>query len=553
MKYNTTNKPLQCMMTQSNCYKGTREMKPVGVLWHSTGANNPWLKRYVQPDDNAANRDELLAKLGKNQYNNDWNHISRDAGLNCWIGKLADGSVATVQTMPWTYRPWGCGSGSKGSCNSGWIQFEICEDGLTDATYFNQVYKEACEITAYLCQMFGIDPHGSVNGVPTILCHADSYKLGMGSNHGDIYNWFPKHGKDMTNVRDDVAELLKVASVETSKPATSMNKREAYVAKMREWIGRNEADGSHKAIIDVYNKGLADAVKKWGTRNCKMDYSWAWCACCVSAAAMAAGVADLVPIEISCYYIIEIAKKFGLWVENDAYVPAAGDLILYDWEDSGAGDNTGNPDHVGVVETVANGKITVIEGNCSNSVKRRTLNVNGQYIRGFIVPKFGDAKVEEPKTPAATKTVDELAKEVIAGKWGNGEDRKQRLTAAGYNYSTVQARVNEMLAPKPATPSKTVDELAKEVIQGKWGNGQARKDALTKAGYDYSKVQARVNEILKAPTKVSEPQPEYYVVVKGDNLTKIAKRYGTTVKQLVEWNNIKNPDLIYVGQKFRVK
>lgn len=108
-------------------------------------------------------------------------------------------------------------------------------------------------------------------------------------------------------------------------------------------------------------------------------------------------------------------------------------------------------------------------------------------------------------------------------------------------------------ASKPAAPSKTVDELAKEVIQGKWGNGQARKDALTKSGYDYPKVQARVNEILKAPTKVSKPQPEYYVVVRGDNLTKIAKRYGTTVKQLVEWNNIKNPNLIYVGQKLRVK
>lgn len=352
----------------------------------------------------------------------------------------------------------------------------------------------------------------------------------------------------------DTDTLFDESMLGTSKPATNtISKRDAYVAKMREWIGRNEADGSHKAIIDVYNKGLAAAVKRWGTRNCKMDYSWAWCACCVSAAAMAAGVDDIVPIEISCYYIIEIAKKFGVWVENDAYVPTAGDLILYDWDDSGVGDNTGGADHVGVVETVANGKITVIEGNCSNSVKRRTLNVNGQYIRGFIVPKFGDAKVEVPEMPAATKTVDELAKEVIAGKWGNGDERKQRLTAAGYNYSTVQARVNEMLAPKPATPSKSVDELANEVIQGKWGNGQARKDALTKAGYDYSKVQARVNEILKAPTKVAEPKPEYYTVVKGDNLTKIAKRYGTTVKQLVEWNNIKNPDLIYVGQKFRVK
>lgn len=261
---------------------------------------------------------------------------------------------------------------------------------------------------------------------------------------------------------------------------------------------QNEADGSYKVIIDVYNKGLAKAVAKWGTRNCRMDYSWAWCACCVSAAAMAVGVDNLVPIEISCYYIIEIAKKFGLWVENDAYTPQPGDLILYDWEDSGYGDNIGNPDHVGVVEVVSGGKITVIEGNCSNSVKRRTLDVNGRYIRGFIVPKFGTTTVEVTETPTTTKTVDELAKEVIAGKWGNGD---------------------------------------------------ARKKALTEAGYSYSDVQARVNEMLKAP----KAEPEYYTVVRGDTLTAIARKYGTTVNQLVEWNGIKNPNLIYVGQRFRVK
>lgn len=212
MKYNENNKPLVCMQTQSTCYKGTRKMEVKGILWHDTGANNPNLKRYVQPSDNAADRDYWLKLLGKNQYNNDWNHIDRQAGLNCWIGKLADGTVTTVQTMPWDYRPWGCGSGSKGSCNSGWIQFEICEDGKTDKAYFEAAYKEACEITAYLCKVFGIDPHGTVklNGVtvPTILCHQDSYKLGLGGNHSDIYDWFPNFGKDMTTVRDDVAKLL---------------------------------------------------------------------------------------------------------------------------------------------------------------------------------------------------------------------------------------------------------------------------------------------------------------------------------------------------------
>lgn len=212
MKYSATNKPLCCMQTNSSCYKGTSKMTIKGVLWHSTGANNPNLKRYVQPSDNAPDRDEWIKILGKNSSKNDWNHVKIQAGLNCWIGKLADGTVTTIQTMPWDYKPWGCGSGSKGSCNNGWIQFEICEGELTDKSYFEKVYKEACEITAYLCDLYNIDPNGTVemNGatVPTILCHADAHKLGLGSNHGDVNHWFPKHGKSMATVRSDVAKLM---------------------------------------------------------------------------------------------------------------------------------------------------------------------------------------------------------------------------------------------------------------------------------------------------------------------------------------------------------
>ena len=227
MKYNDKNKPLVCMMTQSTCYKGTRKFTPKGVLWHSTGANNPWLKRYVQPDDNASNRTELLNLLGKNQYGNDWNHINREAGLNFWIGKLADGTVAAVQTMPWDYRPWGCGSGSKGSCNNTHIQFEICEDGLNDKSYWEAVYKEACEMTAYLCKKFGIDPKGTTtcNGVtvPTIIDHTSSHALGLGSNHGDVQHWSRKYGKTMENVRNDVAELLAGDDSAVSTPAADSN------------------------------------------------------------------------------------------------------------------------------------------------------------------------------------------------------------------------------------------------------------------------------------------------------------------------------------------
>lgn len=219
MKYNDNNRPLVCMQTQSRCYVNTEPLSTIrGVLWHSTGADNPMLKRYVQPSDvkpgsDTYTKEKWLEILGTNENKNDWNHdYGRKAGLNCWIGKLADGTITTVQTMPWNFKPWGCGKGSKGSCNNGWIQFEICEDDLNSREYFNATYIEACEITAYICKMYNIDPKGTVRykgiDVPTILCHADSHKLKLGGNHGDVYHWFNKYGKTMDHVRNDVAALM---------------------------------------------------------------------------------------------------------------------------------------------------------------------------------------------------------------------------------------------------------------------------------------------------------------------------------------------------------
>ena len=103
-------------------------------------------------------------------------------------------------------------------------------------------------------------------------------------------------------------------------------------------------------------------------------------------------------------------------------------------------------------------------------------------------------------TPSTSKTTEEVAKEVIAGKWGNGQDRKNRLTAAGYNYSLIQAKVNELMGASIPSPSKSIDELAQEVIQGKWGNGEDRKNRLISAGYDYSAVQNKVNEMIGKKT-----------------------------------------------------
>lgn len=230
MKYSKTNPPLVCMMTNSTCYLQTRPMVIKGVLWHTTGANNPWLKRYVQPSKNDKNYADLMKKLGTNTNHNDWNHVTRYAGLNAWIGKLADGAVASIQTMDWNYRPWGCGAGPKGSCNDHWIQFEICEDALTDREYFEKAYKEAVELTAYLCKTYKLDPKGTVDyagqKIPVILCHQDSYKYKVGSNHSDVYHWFNKYGKTMDDVRNDVYKLLnppKADPTPVTPPTTTTN------------------------------------------------------------------------------------------------------------------------------------------------------------------------------------------------------------------------------------------------------------------------------------------------------------------------------------------
>lgn len=199
-------------MNQSTWLKSKqKEITVKGVLWHSTGANNNTLKRYVQPDDNAANRNELLNLIGVNKYGNDWNHIEREAGLSFWIGKLADGSIATIQAGPDNIKQWGCG----GSLNNTHIQFEICEDGLNNEKYFRAVYREAIELTAYLCKKYNLNPLGSFTynkkKVPVITDHQESHSLGMGNNHGDVGHWFKKYLGDnyLETIRNDVANELK--------------------------------------------------------------------------------------------------------------------------------------------------------------------------------------------------------------------------------------------------------------------------------------------------------------------------------------------------------
>lgn len=258
---------------------------------------------------------------------------------------------------------------------------------------------------------------------------------------------------------------------------------------MRGWIGYSEANGKFKEIIDLYN-----SVKPL-PRGYAVQYSDEWCDTTVSAAGIKAGCSDLIGRECGCEEHIKIFKSMGIWIEDGTITPQPGDIILYNW-DKASQPNDGYSDHIGFVESVSGGTITCIEGNRSEAVARRTINVGNGYIRGYARPKYSSGGTAQSTT--TKKSVSEVAKEVIAGKWGNGTDRKASLEAAGYNYSEVQAEVNRQVSGTASTPTptKSVATVAKEVIAGKWGNGDARKSALQAAGYDYSAVQKEVNAQL---------------------------------------------------------
>lgn len=266
--------------------------------------------------------------------------------------------------------------------------------------------------------------------------------------------------------------------------------RESVVQLAQSWVGKNEKDSSFKEIIDIYN------TYRPLPRGTKMLYSWPWCACTWSALAIELGCTDIVPIEISCSKLISRAKEMGIWQENDRYIPKPAEGVLYDWDDHGAGDNMGDPDHIGIVEKVDGGIITVIEGNYDNSVKRREIVVDDKYIRGFICPKYSTATNED-------KPVVKSEDIIYTVKSGD------TLAEIAEKYNT------------------TYQKLAQH-------NGIANPN------------------FIKVGQKIKIPNVETYIVKVGDTLSKIADSYNTTYQKLAEYNNIKNPNLINVGQQIKI-
>jgi hypothetical protein len=229
----------QQILTKNDCYKSGKTIVPKGVMVHSTGANNPNLKRYVPGND----------AIGYNTGGNHWDMSGTGACVHAFIGKLADGSIGVVQTLPFNMRGWHCGQGSKGSANNTHISFEICEDGLHDSNYFNAVYQAAVELTADLCKSYGLNPLS--DGV--VICHSEGHSRGIASNHGDVMHWFPIHGKNMDTFRNDVSRLMKG---ETEEEMT----QDQFNEFMNVWLMQQR----QKEATDDWQKQAVDKAKKAG-------------------------------------------------------------------------------------------------------------------------------------------------------------------------------------------------------------------------------------------------------------------------------------------------
>lgn len=246
----------------------------------------------------------------------------------------------------------------------------------------------------------------------------------------------------------------------------------------KSYMGAVGGSSAHADILHFFN-----TVKPQGytARN-----GVAWCAIFASACAIQAfGKKDAIsyfPLSASCSRIIKEAKAKSIWIEKDSYKPEQGDFILYDWDDKKpTSENKHAPEHVGIVEKINEDSFTVIEGNCGNKVKRRTVKFNGKFIRGFVTPHY-----DRIVSKVSKKSDNEIIKEILSGKWGVGSVRKKALIGSGYDYSAIQKELTRII------------KLTEKTLAGKYGVGEERKKAL---GKDYAIVQWNINRIYKEKEK----------------------------------------------------
>ena len=208
-------------------------------------------------------------------------------------------------------------------------------------------------------------------------------------------------------MQDDFFDIVSASDGKNEDTGmTEQQLRQSVVDYLKQYVGVKEGSAGHKAILKVFNdSGLCSRYR--------MTIYDAWCATAVSSAFISAGLAGkqgsgalFQCVECSCWYMTELAKQQGIWQENDAYRAKVGDVVMYDWQDNGAGDNQGVADHVGIVSSVNGNVMRVIEGNRNDTVSYRDLNVNGLYIRGFITPNYAKYAKKADSSETAEKPVE---------------------------------------------------------------------------------------------------------------------------------------------------
>ncbi|OQO78589.1 hypothetical protein BH745_09195 [Enterococcus gallinarum] len=230
------------------------------------------------------------------------------------------------------------------------------------------------------------------------------------------------------------------------------------LTEARKYLGTVMGTTPHKNIVDKYNATKPLPV------GYQVKYTDDWCDTFVSFIGIKTGATDLIGRECGVQRHIDIFKSKGIWIEDGRITPKAGDIVCFNWDDS-TQPNDGWADHIGFVESVSNGVITTIEGNYGRQVKRRTMPVGWGYIRGYARPAYGTST--SSGGTAGQKTIETIAKEVINGAWGNGDDRKKKLKDAGYSYDAVQAKVTELLKGSSSSQAST-NPFANIVIDSNW-------------------------------------------------------------------------------------
>ena len=235
------------------CYIRARKMVPKGIVVHSTGANNPNLKRYV----------DCEAEVGRNVNGNHWNTATpegRKVCVHAFIGYDKNKQVRVAEILPLDICCWGVGKGSKGSFNYDppHIQFEICEDDLKDEAYYRKAFSVAVQYCAYLCKQFGLTEQ-------QIVSHKEAHSLGYGCNHGDPEHWMKNFSEDMDIFRSRVAELLR--SNEEKAFTAYLVKITAKSLNIRKGAGTNTAKNgciTDQGVYTIVEEKQGPGASLWG-------------------------------------------------------------------------------------------------------------------------------------------------------------------------------------------------------------------------------------------------------------------------------------------------